>query len=466
MSECTEKRVDKKAEKQLAKKTDAKVDVLSRDKILADLKEILLLMSEKRQGKVFAIDGRWGYGKTYIIKRLEQDLEDYINEETSDNRYYIFHYNCWQYDYYDEPAIAIISAMLEKVNSEIDSKVDNMVNSSWEKAKDLLNDIAGKFVENKIGVNLVEVCKDINDNAKENKKNMFEFDKMFSFKQTLDLTREKIKEMAKYHTVLLVVDELDRCMPEYSIKVMERLHHLFDGLDNVIVLLAIDSMQLEHSIKEIYGKKVDTERYLKKFMGFCIKLDIGCLQDSFLGKYIYYFSNFDNFESALGVLKDIINLCKIDIRNLDKLIEKFDLIHRICFKGYQSVDVLLFEMMWGLMRFKILEAKNNGETVDKLMDLSWLPQIDMSTYAELDRCVSNKLISYLKQFKKSSTKDIIIRNSKERIYYINEDAVSMSWYLLDNVLANYKSFSHINDKELGAKVEVCSKFCDVGKRLW
>lgn len=55
-----------------------------------------------------------GYGKTYILEQLEKELEVLQNEETQNDRFYVFHYNCWQYDYYEEPAVAIVSAMLEK----------------------------------------------------------------------------------------------------------------------------------------------------------------------------------------------------------------------------------------------------------------------------------------------------------------------------------------------------------------
>mgnify|MGYP000547399914 FL=1 len=110
------------------------------------------------------------------------------------------------------------------------------------------------------------------ENKGDKRENPSDFDEMFAFKKTLDFTRNQIRELSKNKTVLLVVDELDRCMPEYAIKVLERLHHMFEGLDNVIVLLAIDSTQLEHSVKEIYGEQVDTERYLRKFISFRCKV--------------------------------------------------------------------------------------------------------------------------------------------------------------------------------------------------
>lgn len=101
--------------------------------------------------------------------------------------------------------------------------------------------------KNKIGVDIVETFQSEKmgiDNQK------FKFDQMFAFKKTLDETREKLKRMSEIKTVVIVVDELDRCMPEYAVKVLERLHHLFEGIPNTIVIMAVDSKQLENSVKK------------------------------------------------------------------------------------------------------------------------------------------------------------------------------------------------------------------------
>lgn len=36
-------------------------------------------------------------------KGMGKQLEVIQKEETADDWYFVFHYNCWQYDYYEEP---------------------------------------------------------------------------------------------------------------------------------------------------------------------------------------------------------------------------------------------------------------------------------------------------------------------------------------------------------------------------
>ncbi len=429
-----------------------KIDILDRAKIMSDIEQILVLLSEQKQGRVFALDGKWGYGKTYILEQLEKELEVLQNEETQDDRFYVFHYNCWQYDYYEEPAVAIVSAMLDKYGGK----------SEKEKAQKVIKEIAGQIVKNKIGIDLVETHDNIS------KKEQFQFDEMFGFKTTLDYTRDKICELTKDKTVLLVVDELDRCMPEYAIKVLERLHHMFEGLDNVIVLLAIDSTQLEHSVKEIYGEQVDTERYLRKFIAFRIKLDSGKVQNQILNNYGYYFYDFENLAECCPIVLKLIELSRIDIRNIDKLIEKIDMIHGLCNGKHkkQPGEVLLFEFIWGLMKYKINEKMDNGSNLKRYESLEWIPQIDHTEYTDLVIAFGSDLMKYISNLKQkscsaepSNTKDMCLMHANLK---------GKLWYLLDQVLATEKTIELFDIKKENIvnldieEVQMCKKFNELG----
>lgn len=124
-----------------------KIDILDRTKIMSDIEQILVLLSEQKQGRVFALDGKWGYGKTYILEQLEKKLVGLQKEGTNDDRFYVFHYNCWQYDYYEEPAVAIVSAMLEKRGK--DNKAEMALQKEYTDLKTVLGKIAGEFTKNK-----------------------------------------------------------------------------------------------------------------------------------------------------------------------------------------------------------------------------------------------------------------------------------------------------------------------------
>ena len=140
------------------------------------------------------------------------------------------------------------------------------------------------------------------------------------------------------------MDELDRCLPEYAVRVLERLHHLFEGIENIQVIFSVDRGQLEHVIRELFGAGADTAAYLKKFISFELKLDQGNLNlpsdpgfneerdGTFDRRFTSYVSLFAPCEAAdlepVTEFKARI-LDGFDIRRRIALVEKAELIHRL-----------------------------------------------------------------------------------------------------------------------------------------
>lgn len=326
---------------------DKKIDVLSRKDFIEKLVNLTQLMARTRRGCCFGINGVWGSGKSFVLEKFEKKISLLQSETTADNLFYVFHYDCWKFDYYDEPSIAIISAMLDSANRELSffsPKTESVLKSSWVTAKKELSKIAGELCKNKIGIDLVELAEDTLKQSNDSSEK--DFDSLYGFKKALEETRKGIKKIAENKTVLVVVDELDRCLPEYSIKVLERLHHIFFNLDNVIVIVSMDKKQLEHSIKGIYGE-IDTDVYLRKFITFKMDLDNGTV-GGYCQKFYSYFNMFFIPEQEFLKIEDFF--CKIlqglDMRTQEQIFHKAEIIHSIV------SDELVFES--SVMAFEIL----------------------------------------------------------------------------------------------------------------
>lgn len=97
---------------------DKRLDLLNREEFVGNVIKIVNQLSDIKRGCCFAIEGGWGVGKTFVIEEIEEQLKVLQSEETNSDRYFVFHYNCWQHDYYDEPAVAIISAMLASIKED------------------------------------------------------------------------------------------------------------------------------------------------------------------------------------------------------------------------------------------------------------------------------------------------------------------------------------------------------------
>ncbi len=93
-------------------------DILERQIFIDKVIAVVEKLSKERTSCSFAIEGQWGTGKSFVLDRFKKQISEIQTEEVADNKYMVFHYNCWRYDYYDEPSVAIIAAMLEQIEKE------------------------------------------------------------------------------------------------------------------------------------------------------------------------------------------------------------------------------------------------------------------------------------------------------------------------------------------------------------
>ena len=337
-------------------KKDVPVDLLGRQEIVDRIMKILEVISEKRSSCTFALNGAWGTGKTFVLNMLMNQLWEYHSD-----KYIVFHYNCWQYDYYEEPLIAIVAAMLDSVDEEnhlLPAHLRDKAKAGMELAKPVLQKIATDFVKNKIGVDLTEVVSSAKayqealDSEKQKRADDRVFDGFYSFKKAIQQAQEQIRKLAKDRTLVVVVDELDRCLPSYAIKVLERLHHLFLEMDNTSVLMAVDKTQLDATVKQIFGMSTETTNYLRKFINFEISLDTGNRCGNFWSKYRDYFDMFDenllnssadfDFDSFFNAL-----FTGIDIRSQERIMERIKLIHSMLFPARsKDYSFMCCELLW------------------------------------------------------------------------------------------------------------------------
>lgn len=67
-----------------------KLDILQRDEFVKQLERIIENISENKASTCFAINGKWGCGKTFVLDMLQERLEEKQSEQTADNKYLLF----------------------------------------------------------------------------------------------------------------------------------------------------------------------------------------------------------------------------------------------------------------------------------------------------------------------------------------------------------------------------------------
>lgn len=446
---------------------DKRLDLLNREEFEGNVIKIVNQLSDIKRGCCFAIEGGWGVGKTFVIEEIEERLKLIQSEETNSDRYFVFHYNCWQHDYYEEPAVAIISAMLASIREDavfFSKDIDNTIKAGYEFAKEKFKEIAGLYIKNKIGINLISLADKIKDNKDKIEDAENEFDEMFSFSQTIEKVRKKMQEIAEKRTIVLFVDELDRCIPQYAIKVLERLHHIFYGLNNVVVIMAIDRKQLEHSVEEMFGVRkdessIDIEKYLKKFIDFSMVLDNGVINESYWEKYKDYFDKFlierrcdaEEIATILTLL-----FATIDIRRQEKLIEKANMVHSLVCNEKLDVSVLVFEVM-----FEVLKLWKFG-------DLKYVPVINDGSYVDIEKTIGTYKADMLSEFVyKAYTEDTKSR-AISAVKYVKDNMYGKIFWYFANIFyeeqvpySDWMCSMHRVQNEL----EIARRYCEICKMI-
>ena len=314
------------------------IDYLERQEFVETLVKIVQQLAANHKGCTFAINGKWGCGKTFVLDRFEEQISIFQDPKAAGDKYYVLRYNCWQYDYYEEPAVAIVAAMLDAVRekSRILPEPSEGIKAFFSTVLDVGENILDQIVSEKLGFSPSELKDMLMHNKTRihhQKKAAHEYDSYYSFKQQLTILGDSLSKLAEDKPIVILVDELDRCMPAYAITVLERLHHIFNEQKNIITILAIDQERLENSITQIYGSKGEglVSDYLKKFISFSLFVDTGNILDTFSKNYSDYFELFNITDKHATLAQELpVKLFEgIDARTQDKLMERIILLHQL-----------------------------------------------------------------------------------------------------------------------------------------
>ncbi len=234
-------------------------------------------------GYTVSLNAEFGNGKTTFLKMFEH----FINTEQKD-KYDVLFVNAWESDFCEEPVIAILSEFINwikqqdqnsdksHIKEEDISKTKQAIGMLGNKAIGVLGYIANQVIQNKTGIDIREVKNSYIKNTASDKlltslgnnilknfntrKDAIEnvrsiFSQYLNSQQNLNSQQRKL---------LIIVDELDRTRPDYAVRFMEDMKHFFD-IENVVFLVAVNRVQMEATVKCLYGPGLNFDGYYGKF---------------------------------------------------------------------------------------------------------------------------------------------------------------------------------------------------------
>jgi hypothetical protein len=383
---------------------------------------------------VIALDGAWGSGKSFFLKCWvgEHLKRDGNNTQT-------VYFDAFQHDFLDDPLIALTDAIAtrfekdEKLSpAERTTRVEKLKKFGWVLGKSSAKigvSVAGHYAKKLVGEECLEEFGKELEKASEEGVATLEgevktlIDSGIGKEEAETFWREqraKIVAMAAFREVLaeltepndkgeptrklvIVVDELDRCRPDYALSLLEIIKHFFN-VDGVHFVLGVNLKELQNSVRARYGNGVDAAKYLQKFVSVICpltgpKLPLGDI--SAYSRYFEHISDLTGFSSdpRFKWLRDYLLMidhhADVSLRDIETLVahvtvalpEPFDTEgSRHLYAGLSILRVIRPELI-AKARFNELDF-DAADRIFKLLGRDAQPEFFKDAYTVWSACTS------------------------------------------------------------------------------
>jgi predicted KAP-like P-loop ATPase len=255
------------------------------------------------EGFVMAIDNEWGTGKTTFVQMWQASIA---------KDYKTIYFNAWENDF-DNDVLAALMGELGTLNDrKTKTAFKNLVRKGAVLSKNTLpilieavaNKYIGEGVVNKVASELAKSSGEIMiEQVTEytNKKNG-----LVEFRDSL---AKYIEETKGGKPVVFIIDELDRCRPDYAVEVLEKVKHFF-SVKGIVFVLSINKNELKNAIHGVYNSaKINADDYLRRFID--IEYSIPEPNKQLFCDYLYSYYEFEELPSSNYGNKDFLGLAYI-----------------------------------------------------------------------------------------------------------------------------------------------------------
>lgn len=221
----------------------------------SEVLNVVELVTKLSNPCTIAIDSSWGTGKTTFLKFLEAELN---NREVK-----VSYFNAWENDFDREPFLLILNHIVEQFSEnndeikEIKKIAINVLRSIVVNGSKSIIDFIAPF---KISDRLTDLSDEIASTLASEV-----FDNFNKEEKEIKLLQDKLSSLiSEKSKMVILVDEMDRCRPIFSIDLLERIKHIFNT-PNIIFILGTDLEQLGKAISGVYGESYNGKKYLERF---------------------------------------------------------------------------------------------------------------------------------------------------------------------------------------------------------
>lgn len=339
------------------------------------------------QGFVMGLNSRWGTGKTTFVKMWQQYLKN--------DDFQTIYFNAWENDFEDNALTALIAELKPIVKSESQISFDKVLEKGLIISKHILPILIKSLIEKYIdSKSLKDNLSDITEQAKDIFKG--EIDEYLHRKENIIEFKESLKKFVadttKDKPLVFMIDELDRCRPNYAVSLLEQIKHFF-SVPNIVFILSIDKTQFEYAIQGVYGNdKIDSEEYLRRFID--IEYSLPNPDPKIFSEYLYDYYNLSEFfekknsEMIDNEKSEFMTICnylfsnpKVTLRQQEKIFAHATAVFKTCRAQRQFLPILFMTLVY----LKVLHVEFYNKIKLKLLTIENIQRELISIFPSSER---------------------------------------------------------------------------------
>lgn len=370
------------------------------------------LFKSIQESMVVCVDAPWGDGKTTFAHMWLADLNN--------RGVKCIYFDAYAHDYADEPFVAFCGEILTLAEKEFadDKTIQSLKKDFFAKAKRITTRIIN--VGTRIGLKALTFGNADNDDLKDLSKVKGDYrggtpaglssimeamlDDYAESKKNRDEFRSQLSALGSAvrakqgFPLLIVVDELDRCRPDFALSLIERIKHLFSAQDVSFLLLA-NTAQLQNYAKALYGADVDAANYLRKFFTLSVDLPKNSSVHNQNDYWVYTRKLYEHFQikgdrDMPALLEGLFRQYKYSLREMENCLSSIALYYAQLPKNHLSCGQII--SLLAVWRMKLPDIYSrlalNQITYEELVKATSIDKMQSAEYSEYSlKWLTNRL---------------------------------------------------------------------------
>ena len=208
------------------------------------IEKLALLIKQIESPFTIGIYVEWGSGKSSFMKMLKAHIDSSSGHET-------FWFNAWEY----ENETSLLLPLLSKMAKDVEGKFDEAFKSVKKVTAGVVLTGADALLK-KVTLGLISFD-DIENNLERYEE---EVEKRYEkWVGEIDTLKRDFKDLIGKITkgkdgAIIIIDDLDRCMPENGVRLIENIKHFLSVKGcKCIFIIGVDKTVLEKGIQARYG---------------------------------------------------------------------------------------------------------------------------------------------------------------------------------------------------------------------